>query len=268
MARRAPSSMGVASGAGKTPRSIWVGTHPERAEPTLGRGRATGFPMAPKDEGEAHRDRRPEDRADHIDPRVAEVPQHQIGSERAGRVHRRAADRARPQASQDEVRADPQRRQRTQVLGLGRRPQDHAEQPDRQDQLHHHRLAVADPGPGPVAPNDPTLPNIAHNTSTARVDPSSSATMYPGTRRQGKSPRRAKPRVTAGFRWAPLTAPMNKMIARTIRPGAVTPAPRPMAPWLTASTTPPPRPPGPGRTSRAPPRTAGATPAESHRSYA
>src|SRR5829696_169359 len=81
------------------------------------------------------------------------------------------------------------------------------------------------PAPGSVAPSDPTLPNIAHSNSTARVEPSSSAMMYPGTRRHGKSPRRAKPRVTAGLRWAPLTAPMNRMIAMTMRPGAVTLAP-------------------------------------------
>src|SRR5437773_1736034 len=35
---------------------------------------------------------------------------------------------------------------------------------------------------------------------------------------------------------------MNRMIASTMRPGAVTLAPRPMAPLLTASTTPPPAP--------------------------
>src|SRR5512132_2063302 len=109
------------------------------------------------------------------------------------------------------------------------------------------------PAPGSVAPSDPTLPNIAQSNSTAKVEPSSSAMMYPGTRRHGKSPRRAKPRVTAGFRWAPLTAPMNRMIASTIRPGAVTLAPRPMAPSLTASTTPPP---APTRTKKKVPRTA------------
>jgi hypothetical protein len=31
------------------------------------------------------------------------------------------------------------------------------------------------PGPGSVAPSDPTLPNIAHSNSTASVAPSSSA---------------------------------------------------------------------------------------------
>ena len=50
--------------------------------------------------------------------------------------------------------------------------------------------------------------------------------MYPGTRRQGKSPRAAKARLTAGFKCAPDTLPMNKMIANTINPGAVTAAVR------------------------------------------
>jgi hypothetical protein len=47
-----------------------------------------------------------------------------------------------------------------------------------------------------------------------------------GTLRQGKSPRRAKPMLTAGFRWAPETLPMNKMIDMTINPGATTAAVR------------------------------------------
>ena len=52
--------------------------------------------------------------------------------------------------------------------------------------------------------------------------------MYPGTRRHGKSPRAANARLTAGFRWAPDTLPMNRMIANTISPGAVTAAARPI----------------------------------------
>ena len=36
---------------------------------------------------------------------------------------------------------------------------------------------------------------------------------------QGKSRRSAKAMLTAGFRWAPETLPMNKMMAMTIRPG-------------------------------------------------
>ena len=46
--------------------------------------------------------------------------------------------------------------------------------------------------------------------------------MYPGTRFHGKSPRSAKASDTTGFRCAPETAPMNRMIAITISPGATT----------------------------------------------
>ena len=88
----------------------------------------------------------------------------------------------------------------------------------------------------------PTVPNIASRKRTASVAPASWTTMYPGTRRQGKSPRAAKAMLTAGLRWAPDTAPIERMIAITVRPGAVTSAPRPIAPWLTASITPPPAP--------------------------
>ena len=67
-------------------------------------------------------------------------------------------------------------------------------------------------------------------------------TTYPGTRRQGKSLRRANARLTAGLRWAPETAPMKRMIAITISPGAATAAVLLMAPWLVALTTAPPAP--------------------------
>ena len=50
--------------------------------------------------------------------------------------------------------------------------------------------------------------------------------MYPGTRRHGKSPRSENAMVTAGFRWAPDTLPINMMIAITISPGATTAAVR------------------------------------------
>ena len=50
--------------------------------------------------------------------------------------------------------------------------------------------------------------------------------MYPGTRLQGKSLRRAKATDTAGLRWAPEIAPMKRMIAITISPGATTAAVR------------------------------------------
>ena len=50
--------------------------------------------------------------------------------------------------------------------------------------------------------------------------------MYPGTRRQGKSPRSENATLTAGLRWAPDTLPMKRMIAITISPGATTAAVR------------------------------------------
>ena len=50
--------------------------------------------------------------------------------------------------------------------------------------------------------------------------------MYPGTRLQRKSPRTANASDTAGLRCAPETAPMNRMIASTIKPGATTAAAR------------------------------------------
>ncbi len=64
--------------------------------------------------------------------------------------------------------------------------------------------------------------------------------MYPGTLHHGKSPRRANPKLTAGFRWAPDTLPMNKMIASTISPGAVTAAVRLMVPGKASPIMPPP----------------------------
>ena len=62
--------------------------------------------------------------------------------------------------------------------------------------------------------------------SAASVAPINCTTMYPGTRRQGKSPRSEKAKLTAGFRWAPETLPMNMMIPITISPGATTAAVR------------------------------------------
>ena len=50
-----------------------------------------------------------------------------------------------------------------------------------------------------------------------------------------KSPRRANPTVTAGFRCAPLTAPMNKITAITVRPGAATAAARLICPFACSS---------------------------------
>jgi hypothetical protein len=46
--------------------------------------------------------------------------------------------------------------------------------------------------------------------------------MYAGTRFQGKSPRAANARLTAGLRCAPETVPMNRMMAATMSAGATT----------------------------------------------
>jgi hypothetical protein len=59
------------------------------------------------------------------------------------------------------------------------------------------------------------------------------------TRLHGKSPRSADASDTPGFRCAPETAPMNKMIAITIRPGATTAAARLICPFACKSPPPP-----------------------------
>ncbi len=74
------------------------------------------------------------------------------------------------------------------------------------------------------------------------MPPISWTKMYPGTRRQGKSPRAAKATLTTGLRCAPDTAPMNRITAITVRPGALTAAARLICPWLWAWTTPAPAP--------------------------
>ena len=87
---------------------------------------------------------------------------------------------------------------------------------------HHIAVAVEMPWPGSVRPALPCLPISAHSTSVARIAPRIWATMSAGTRFQGKSPRSANATLTAGFRCAPETAPMNKMMAATISAGATT----------------------------------------------
>ena len=64
----------------------------------------------------------------------------------------------------------------------------------------------------------------------SRVAPPSWATMYPGTRHQGKSPRNENATLTAGLRCTPDTLPINKMIAITINAGALTAAVRLIVP--------------------------------------
>ena len=90
---------------------------------------------------------------------------------------------------------------------------------------HNIAVAVETPLPGRVSPALPCLPRNAHSSSVAKAAPTNWATMYAGTRFHGKSPRAAKATLTAGFRCAPETVPMNKMMAATISAGATTFAP-------------------------------------------
>jgi hypothetical protein len=62
--------------------------------------------------------------------------------------------------------------------------------------------------------------------------------MSRSSRFHGKSPRRANASETTGFRCAPETAPMNRMIAVTMRPGATTAAATLI--WPLACSNPPP----------------------------
>jgi len=91
------------------------------------------------------------------------------------------------------------------------------------------------PGPGTVAPSCPLSPNTASRNRHARAAPRSWAITYPMQRLQGKSPRSPNAIDTTGFRWAPETPPMNRMIAMTVRPGAVTAAVRLIWPPDTAT---------------------------------
>jgi hypothetical protein len=65
------------SGGRSGPAFVWA--HPEGAERALCRCRATGVRASPQDEGASDRDRRAEDRADHIDPIVEKFPSTRSG---------------------------------------------------------------------------------------------------------------------------------------------------------------------------------------------
>jgi hypothetical protein len=65
-------------------------------------------------------------------------------------------------------------------------------------------------------------PEHGQQELTARVAPASCASTYPKQRRQGKSRRSAKAIDTTGFRCAPDMAPMKRVTAITVSPGAVT----------------------------------------------
>lgn len=53
------------------------------------------------------------------------------------------------------------------------------------------------------------MPNSARRKDAAGMPPMMCAVMYPNTRDQGKLRLSANAKVTAGFKWAPLTAPTN-----------------------------------------------------------
>ena len=80
----------------------------------------------------------------------------------------------------------------------------------------------------------------------------------PGTRLHGKSRRNAKPTVTAGLKCAPDTAPVARMIAITVKPGASALAAWLGSPSATVASPSPPAEEARGRTSRLPPTRAGA----------
>ena len=75
------------------------------------------------------------------------------------------------------------------------------------------------PMPGKVRPAVPSLPSNAASRSMARIAPANWAATYGGTRCQGKSPRRAKARLTTGLRWAPEMAPKDRIMLITVKGG-------------------------------------------------
>lgn len=85
-----------------------------------------------------------DDRSHEVYPVVGEVKQHQIWAERARRIHRGPADRARPELGEDDVGPHPERRDRPEVLRPRGRAQDRNHQAGRQDKLHNQRLQVVD----------------------------------------------------------------------------------------------------------------------------
>ena len=132
--------------------SLWiVGAGGERGVPAdqaAGGAQAAQAAAAAQDPGEAHREGGPRDRAHQVDPVVREVAVGQVGAERARRVHRGAAHRARPEPREDDVAAHRDRRERPHVLGRGGGAQDRADQSQGERQLDQHRLDVREPRPG------------------------------------------------------------------------------------------------------------------------
>src|SRR5471030_2384359 len=76
---------------------------------------------------------------------MGEAAEDEVGGERAGGVHRGAADWARPEACEDDVTTDRYGREGADVLRTRGRPEDRAREADRQDKLRQHGLRIADP---------------------------------------------------------------------------------------------------------------------------
>ena len=91
-------------------------------------------PTSAQDVGNADGEQRTSDRAHDVDPVVGKVPEHQVRTERARRIHRCPTDWAGPESRQDDVCTYPERRDWPEVLRLGGRPKDRAHQaePSRQ----------------------------------------------------------------------------------------------------------------------------------------
>ncbi len=89
--------------------------------------------------------------------------------------------------------------------------------------ISSHSIAVVAliPSPGSVIPAVPCSCSNAVSVRTARTAPNDCAMTYAGTRFHGKSPRHANATVTTGFKCAPDTDPMKRMIAAIMSPGAV-----------------------------------------------
>src|SRR5262245_9041052 len=108
------------------------------------RGPGAGAPAATaaQDEGDADREHRPRERAGDIDPVGGERGGDEVGPERAGRVHGRSRDRAPPQAGEGDVAPHAERADDAEVLRPGCSAEDHADEPDGQDELHPERGPV------------------------------------------------------------------------------------------------------------------------------
>ena len=143
----------------------------------------------------------------------------------SGRVHRRAADRRPPHPGQRDIAADADGGQRPDLLGTRRSAQDHA-RPARwsgpvptASRWSSRSAARAGSGRAALlADQRPQQQRGQHGTDQLGHD----VGRYPLPR---ESPRNANATLTGGFRCAPETVPMNKMMAATISAGATTRAP-------------------------------------------